>query len=74
MWHLSMRDQHKEWIDLGDHANISAAALHILKLEREDVKPVASLFFQVYADPLRKNPTQTFCPASNFEVASLSTC
>jgi hypothetical protein len=53
MWHLKMRDTHKEWIDLGSHECISAAARQVLKLESNDpTEPIASLFFQVYADPV----------------------
>ncbi len=63
MWHLKMRDTHKEWTDLGTQESISAAALHVLKLEREHrAEPTAALFFRVYADPLmEKSDAEILC-------------
>jgi hypothetical protein len=54
MWHLKMRgNEIRTWTDLGSVESISAAALHVLKLERDHhTEPTATLFFRVYADPL----------------------
>lgn len=53
MWQLQMRDEHRSWSDIGSFEGIGPAALHVLKLERDDqTEPLAALFFRVYADPL----------------------
>ncbi|MGE3282615.1 MAG: hypothetical protein AB7O13_16605 [Alphaproteobacteria bacterium] len=47
-----MRDQNRQWTDLGNFDSIGAAALRVVKLESSPSEPIASIFFRVYADPL----------------------
>jgi hypothetical protein len=53
MWQLKMRDRNQQWINLGSFTSVGAAALQVMKLEREPAgEPMGSMFFRVYADPL----------------------
>jgi hypothetical protein len=52
MWQLSMRDQNRNWTELGTFAGIGPAARRVLELERDPTHPMGSVFFRVYADPL----------------------
>ena len=52
MWQLSVRDQNRQWTELGDFDSIGSAALRVIKLESNPAEPIASIFFRVYADPL----------------------
>jgi hypothetical protein len=49
MWQLSVRDQNRQWADIGTFGDIAPAARRVLELEGE---PRSALFFRVYADPL----------------------
>ena len=49
MWLLSVRDQSRQWTDIGTFGDIAPAARRVLELEGD---PKAALFFRVYADPL----------------------
>jgi hypothetical protein len=56
MWQLSMRDQNRDWTELGTFTGIGPAAQRVLELERNPAEPTAALFFRVYADPLMETP------------------
>jgi hypothetical protein len=52
MWQLSVRDQNRNWTELGTFAGMGPAAQRVLELERAPTHPMGSVFFRVYADPL----------------------
>jgi len=52
MWQLSVRNQNRDWTELGTFAGIGPAARQVLELERDPGQPMGSLFFRVYADPM----------------------
>lgn len=51
MWQLSVRDENRQWADLGNFDSIGFAALRVIKLESDPTEPIGSIFFRVYAEP-----------------------
>ena len=50
MWQLSVRDQNRNWTELGTFAGSARQRGGCLSLSERD--PTGSVFFRVYADPL----------------------
>jgi hypothetical protein len=51
MWRLSVRDQNRDWTELGAFVGIGEAALQVMALERDPAQPIGAVSFRVYADP-----------------------